>query len=64
MATLAAYDIYTNLKAQAEDNIDIVCYTFAAPRTGNYAFAHQYNTAVPDTWSLINDQVGMCPSYT
>jgi len=35
----------------------VVCYTFAAPRTGNHAFAREYNAMVPDTWSIINDQV-------
>ena len=38
--------------------LDISCYTFGAPRTGNHAFAREYNEAVPDTWGIINDQVG------
>jgi hypothetical protein len=37
--------------------LDISCYTFGAPRTGNHAFAREYNEAVPDTWGIINDQV-------
>ncbi len=37
--------------------VDVSCYTFGAPRTGNHAFAREYNAAVPDTWSIINDQV-------
>lgn len=57
MATLAAYDIRTGLQAIAMSNIEVVCYTFAAPRTGNHAFARDYNATVPDTWSVINDQV-------
>ena len=57
MATLAAYDIHSNLKAKGLQNVEIVCYTFAAPRTGNSAFARQYNAVVPNTWSVINDQV-------
>ena len=57
MATLAAYDIHSNLKAKGLHNVEIGCYTFAAPRTGNYAFARQYNAVVPNTWSVINDQV-------
>lgn len=57
MATLAAYDIRTSLQAQAISNTKVVCYTFAAPRTGNHAFARDYKTVVPDTWSVINDQV-------
>jgi len=37
----------------------VSCYTFGAPRTGNHAFAREYNAAVPDTWSIINDQVSV-----
>ena len=36
--------------------ISISCYTFGAPRTGNHAFARDYKQAVPDSWSVINDQ--------
>lgn len=57
MATLAAYDICTSLEAQSLQNVNVVCYNFAAPRTGNHAFARDYNSVVPDTWSIINDQV-------
>ena len=57
MATVAAYDIRTSLLAQVADSHEVVCYTFAAPRTGNHAFAREYNAMVPDTWSVINDQV-------
>ncbi|KAL4429353.1 hypothetical protein ABPG77_005127 [Micractinium sp. CCAP 211/92] len=31
-------------------------YTFGAPRTGNHAFARDYGSLVPDSWSVINDQ--------
>ena len=55
MATLAAYDIQTSLHTTG--SIQVICYTFAAPRTGNHAFARDYNAVVPDTWSVINDQV-------
>ena len=37
--------------------LDVSCYTFGAPRVGNHAFARQYNALVPDTWSIINNQV-------
>ena len=60
MATVAAYDIRTSLLAQVVDSHEVVCYTFAAPRTGNHAFARDYNAMVPDTWSVINDQVSPC----
>eukprot|EP00208_Stichococcus_sp_RCC1054_P005346 CAMPEP_0206142186 /NCGR_PEP_ID=MMETSP1473-20131121/15880_1 /ASSEMBLY_ACC=CAM_ASM_001109 /TAXON_ID=1461547 /ORGANISM="Stichococcus sp, Strain RCC1054" /LENGTH=1445 /DNA_ID=CAMNT_0053537075 /DNA_START=238 /DNA_END=4575 /DNA_ORIENTATION=- len=51
LATLAAYDI-----AKAFPSFEVSCYTFGAPRTGNHAFAKDYNQVVPDTWSVINDQ--------
>ena len=60
LATLAAYDIRKQLLDNRQSNTQVVCYTFAAPRTGNHAFAREYNAAVPDTWSVINDQVWLC----
>ena len=57
MATLAAYDIRTSLQAESRSTTEVICYSFAAPRTGNHAFARSYNAVVPDTWSVINDQV-------
>ena len=57
LASLAAYDIRKQLLDNQQSNTQVVCYTFAAPRTGNHAFAREYNAAVPDTWSVINDQV-------
>ena len=52
-----AYDIRTGVQAFAVSNIQVVCYTFAMLRTGNHAFAQNYNATVPDTWSALNDQV-------
>ena len=37
--------------------MQVLCYTFGAPRTGNAAFAELYNRTVSDTWMLINGQV-------
>ncbi len=37
-------------------HLSISCYTFGAPRTGNHAFAREYDDLVPDTWGIINDQ--------
>ena len=54
LATLAALGIR---RACPDAMVDVSCYVFGAPRTGNRAFAREYNTAVPDTWSVINDQV-------
>ena len=54
LATLAAYDIRRELNVP---RCSIVCYTFGAPRVGNYTFAHDYNQMVPNTWNIINDQV-------
>jgi len=59
LATLAAFDIRRHLMDNMQSNAEVVCYTFAAPRTGNHAFAREYNTMVPDTWSVINDQVSL-----
>ena len=57
LATLAAYDIRQELAKQQQQQVEVVCYSFGAPRTGNHAFARDYNHMVPDTWSIINDQV-------
>ena len=57
MATLAAYDIRKQLLSSNRKHVEVVCYSFGAPRTGNHAFARDYNQVVPDTWSIINDQV-------
>ena len=58
LATLAAYDIRKQLQACGKEEIEVMCYSFGAPRTGNHAFARDYNQVVPDTWSIINDQAG------
>jgi len=57
LATLAAFDIRRHLLDNMQSDAEVVCYTFAAPRTGNHAFAREYNAMVPDSWSVINDQV-------
>ncbi len=57
LATLAAYDVAKALEA-AGLRAHLACYTFGAPRTGNHAFALDYRETVPDTWGIINDQVG------
>ena len=57
LATLAAFDIRKQLLESGQSDAQVVCYTFAAPRTGNHAFAREFNAVVPDTWSVINDQV-------
>jgi len=54
LATLAAIDLRKAVPDPA--HLDLSCYTFGAPRTGNHAFAHEYNELVPDTWGIINDQ--------
>lgn len=57
LATLAAYDIRKQLQASKMEHVEVVCYSFGAPRTGNHAFAHSYGQVVPDSFSVINDQV-------
>ncbi len=56
LATLAAYDIRKQLQASGKQDVEVMCYSFGAPRTGNHAFAADYNHVVPDTWSVINEQ--------
>lgn len=34
-------------------------YTFGSPRVGNGPFATEHRAAVPDCWSVINNQVGL-----
>lgn len=53
LASLAALDI---ARYVGVPKCSIRCYTFGAPRTGNHAFARDYNSYVPDTWHVINDQ--------
>ena len=36
--------------------VSLSTYTFGAPRTGNSAFARDYNAHVPECWSIINGQ--------
>ncbi|KAK9814642.1 hypothetical protein WJX72_009144 [[Myrmecia] bisecta] len=53
LATLAAYHIRQGCGLGAHN---VFCTTFGAPRTGNHAFAWDYNSVVPHTWHIINDQ--------
>ena len=59
LATLAAYDMRKRLQGGGRGEVEVLCYTFGAPRTGNHAFATDYNHVVPDTWSIINDQASL-----
>ncbi|KAK9818417.1 hypothetical protein WJX72_012370 [[Myrmecia] bisecta] len=54
LATLAAFDIQQQL--QGQHSLQVCCYAYGAPRTGNHAFARLYNKVVPDTWHVINGQ--------
>ncbi|KAK9865737.1 hypothetical protein WJX84_003638 [Apatococcus fuscideae] len=57
LATLAAFDLVRGCKSSDHGPAtDPICYTFGAPRLGNHAFANLYNTTVPNTWHVINDQ--------
>ncbi len=60
LANLAAYDIARALEP-CPRMTRIICYTFGSPRTGNHAFARDYQRVVPDTWSIINDQACCIP---
>ena len=57
LATLAAFDIKQALLKANRGEVKLLCYSFGAPRTGSHAFANDYNKVVPDTWSIINNQV-------
>ena len=57
LATLAAFDIKQALLKASRGDVKLLCYSFGAPRTGSHAFARDYNKVVPDTWSIINNQV-------
>ena len=52
LATLAAYDVVKRFPWGSAQ-----VYTVGAPRVGNRAFRREYNARVPDTWTIINDQV-------
>ena len=51
LATLAAIDLQRRKHFK-----DLHIYTFGAPRTGNHAFAQDYEELVPHTWSIINER--------
>ena len=53
LATLAAVDL-----ARARKLPRLAVYTYGAPRTGNHAFARDYEATVPQTWQIINDRQG------
>ncbi|KAK9817845.1 hypothetical protein WJX72_003000 [[Myrmecia] bisecta] len=54
LATLAAFDIQA--ACPCINKLNLSCYTFGAPRTGNYAWAKEFEAAVPNMWHIINDQ--------
>lgn len=56
LSKLAAYDI-AKATQSLPLKVHVTNYTFGAPRVGNHAFASDFNEVVPDSWSLINDQV-------
>ena len=55
LATLAAYDLQAEFAFRK-----LQVYTFGSPRTGNHAFAHDYERRVPHTWHVVNERA--CPS--
>ena len=68
LATLCAFDIAAAVKeagavAESGRAIDVCCYTFGAPRTGNRAFRNDFNELVPNCWGIINDQVWEHPGF-
>ena len=58
LAQLASYDLAAAIKEAGLD-VQLCCYTFGSPRVGNSPFAAAYEATVPNTWNVINDQVGL-----
>lgn len=59
---LVAYDISRAMEWVSKPT-KVICYTFGAPRIGNYAFAHTYDKMVPETWNIVNDQVRLTGQF-
>ena len=57
LATLAAIDLQKAFRFA-----HMHCYTFGAPRTGNHAFANEFEREVPDCWHVINNQARLLPT--
>ena len=63
LAELAAHSLVSRLSGQPYAEAisqRMCCYTFGAPRVGNAAWADEYETLVPATFHIINDQAGVC----
>lgn len=60
---LAVLDIARELRQGNVLRVQLACYTYGAPRVGNFAFASEYDELVQDSWSIINDQARLsrCP---
>lgn len=52
LAVLACHE----LAVECSIGPKIFCYTFGAPRVGNRAFVREYDSLVPNTWQVINDE--------
>ena len=60
LAELTAHSLMSKLQEQPYAqhlSQHMCCYTFGAPRVGNAAWANEYETLVPSTFHIINDQV-------
>ncbi|GMH41168.1 hypothetical protein BSKO_09078 [Bryopsis sp. KO-2023] len=53
LAVLASLDMAVHCGI---DKRRITCYTYGAPRVGNRTFVSEYNSMVPDTWQVVNDE--------
>ena len=54
MAELAAFEV-----RKRWPQVSLAVYTLGAPRVGNKAWAAEYDQAVPETWAIVNDEVGV-----
>ena len=58
LAAMCAYDLMARASPVKLRWDQVSVYTFGAPRVGNLSFARTYRRRVPDTWHVINGQVG------
>lgn len=55
LGSIAAADLALQLStAGIRDAVDMQCYFFGAPRTGNHSFAALHRELVPATWLMAN----------
>ncbi|MFX0116099.1 MAG: lipase family protein [Candidatus Hodarchaeota archaeon] len=56
LATLCALDLQEMFIKKNLDEIPITIYTFGSPRVGTKRFANYFNTKIPDSWRITNNE--------